>query len=580
MTRDLVHRLGRTSDRVWGAWFADEAVGLRQLPLTVSFLVVLVIMRISGIDGDPVWLTLAVVLVVAVQLAGSLGRWDRWSPGWRCVLPLTQMVAIGALEVGSGLILASFDALLFLPVVSLALQREAWGLVLAMGGSVLVLFGPMMMPVTAVERVHPAMHALVVLLVLGLVAVGTHGFVGVARGQAQELGRARDELATAARHLRESRDDLRGIMAAATEQGFVATDVSGRIVWASPGTVRVLARAEEDLIGLDVSQLVEPAAIAARLAEADGPGTGRAPDRVAANRVVLGTAVTGATHVAEWPVMLPDGERRYLELTVTERSALAGAASDLPAGFLVVATDVTARHEEERIQDEFVGLVSHELRTPLGSILGYVDLLRLEEDRLDDEQRHYLGVVERNARRLSALIDDLLTSAQIVAGRQVLEGHELDVVQVVRDAVESERPAAEAAGIEVVVEGDAVVPLVSDPHRLGHVVENLLSNAVKYSDRGSQVKVSVTSGATPTGSHLARLLVADAGIGIPADELDRVTQRFYRTRNTRRRRVRGAGLGLALVDRVVHDHGGVMSIRSVPGQGTEVDVTLPDLPTR
>ncbi|SKC82487.1 sensor histidine kinase [Krasilnikoviella flava] len=573
MSRDGGRRLRETYESVWTAWFADDAVGLRQLPLTVSFFVVLVILRVSGVEGNPPVLALAVLLVVAVQLVGSLGRWDRWPQAWRFVLPLVQMLAIGVLELGSGLILASFFALLFLPVVSLALQPGPWGLVVGLCGAVAALFVPKLLPLTAVERVHPVMHSLVVLLVLGLVAVGTHGIVGLVRRQAAQLGRARDDLAAGAQQLRASRDTLRGIMVAATEVGFLATDSAGRVGWASPGAVQVFGRPDRELVGLDVSQLVDAATLAVRLAEHPEPEA-----EGAANRVVLGTATAGDSHVDDWSVTLPDGERRHLEFTVTERPAPSGSEDELPAGYLVVVTDVTARHEEERIQDEFIGLVSHELRTPLASILGYVDLLRLGGDRLDDEQRGYLAVVERNARRLGSLVDDLLTSAQIAAGRPVLAGRDVDVAQVVREVVENSRPAAQAAGVEVVVDGDPVVPLVSDPDRLGHVVSNLVSNAVKYSSSGGLVRVTVTAGSTPVGSNLVRLQVADRGFGISADEIERVTQRFYRSRETRRRRVRGVGLGLALVDRLVHDHGGVMSIRSEPGDGTEVDVALPDLP--
>ncbi|HWV76192.1 MAG TPA: HAMP domain-containing sensor histidine kinase, partial [Isoptericola sp.] len=233
--------------------------------------------------------------------------------------------------------------------------------------------------------------------------------------------------------------------------------------------------------------------------------------------------------------------------------------------------------EEERTQDEFIGLVSHELRTPLASILGYVDLMRLEGDRLDEEQRGYLAVVDRNARRLRSLVDDLLTSAQMASGRYVLAADEIDVVQVVREAVANERPAADAAGVEVEVAGDAAVPLRSDAGRVGQVVDNLLSNAVKYSERGGRVRVTVTAGTDPQGARVARLQVADQGSGIPADELEHITERFYRSRDTRRRRVRGVGLGLSLVDQIVQDHGGTMTFRSEPGRGTEVDVTLPDV---
>ncbi|MFE6969978.1 ATP-binding protein [Isoptericola sp. NPDC057653] len=585
MTDGAAGRLRESYVRVTTTWFAADAVGLRLLPVTVSFAVVLVILQVSGVGGSAAALAVAAGLVAAVQLVGSLGRWDRWPHAWQYVLPLVQMLAIGLLEVGARLTLASFDVLLFLPVVSLALQPGLWGIVVALGGSVVVLFGPALFPLGEAERVHPAMHALVDLIVIAFVAVGSHGIVAVARRQAADLERARDELEDGATRLRDSRDTLRGILAAATEQGFITTDIAGHVTSVNPGGERILGRPEKDLVGLDVAQLVSVEALAAAMA---GPQPGVRADAAqeepealdgadAANRRVLGRAVHGGTQVEQWECTLPDGSRRQVEFAVTPRPARGVSSPEIPAGYLVVVTDVTARYEEERVQDELVGLVSHELRTPLASILGYLDLLRLGDERLDDEQREYLTVVERNARRLTTLVDDLLTSAQIVSGAHSLTAELVDVVAVVRDAVASVRPAAEAADVQVLVEGDATVPLVSDTDRLAHVVDNLLSNAVKYSRPGGRVWVTVTGVATPDGARLARLRVTDEGTGIAADELTRVTERFYRSRDTQRRRVRGIGLGLALVDQIVRDHGGVMTIRSELGRGTEVDVTLPDL---
>lgn len=572
MPRVLTDRFRGAYAKVWSAWFADDAVGLRQLPLTVSLAAVLVILFFSDVEGDPELLVASGVLAAIVQLVGSLGRWDRWPRGWRYALPLVQMLAIGVLEIGSGTVLASFDVLLFLPVVSLALQPGLRGVAIALVASAVVLFVPILPAFVEIGRLHPLVHVLVDLLVIGLVAVGTHGIVGLARRQAAELARARDDTAVTARRLRDSRDTLRGILQAATEQGFVAADFAGRVVSVNPGAERIFGRPERELLGTDVAGLVAADALAERLA-----ATGPHPWADAANRAVLGRAVAGETQVDDWEVLLPDGTRRHVELTVTERPALGGREPELQAGYLVVVTDITARYEEERTQDEFIGLVSHELRTPLASILGYVDLMRLEGDSLDEEQRGYLDVVDRNARRLRSLVDDLLTSAQMAAGKYALAADEIDVVQVVRETVANGSPTADAAGVDVEVDGDARVPLRSDAGRLGQVVDNLLSNAVKYSERGGRVRVTVTAGTSSHGGRFARLQVADEGSGIPADELEHITERFYRSRETRRRRVRGVGLGLSLVDQIVQDHGGTMTFRSEPGHGTEVDVTLPDV---
>lgn len=554
--------------RSWEAWFADDAVGLRQLPTTIVTAVILVFLVVSPVPGRPGLLVLAAAIAAAVQLVGSLGRWDRWPRALQYLLPIAQMVAIGLLAVGSGYALSAFDLMLFVPVVSLALQRGVAGLVLAIAGAAAVLLVPTILPIVPPERVPPAVRAVADLLIVSFVAVGAHGIVSLARRQAHQLRVAHADLAVGAERLRDSRDTLRSILLAATEQGFVATDTDGRIVSVNPGAERVFGRPEAELLGRWVGDLRALDVLADR----DSGDSGE-------SRRLLGQAAHGGTQVHEWACLLPDGSERRIHVVVTARPALTGTAPELPAGYLFVATDVTARYEEERTQDEFIGLVSHELRTPLASIFGYIDLLRMEDDRLDDEQRQFLAVMDRNARRLRTLVDDLLTSAQIVSGTYALSPDDVDVARVVREAVATELPNARASGVSIEVAGDAAVPLVSDAERLGQVVDNLLTNAVKYSrGHGGRVVVTVASEAPAGGrGRVARLRVSDDGTGIAPDELDRVTERFYRSRDTRRRRVRGVGLGLALVDQIVHDHGGTMTIRSEPGEGTDVEVTLPDL---
>jgi len=198
---------------------------------------------------------------------------------------------------------------------------------------------------------------------------------------------------------------------------------------------------------------------------------------------------------------------------------------------------------------------------------------------LDDEQARYLDVMERNANRLRSLVEDLLASAQLVVGAQG-SVEELNVPDVVRTVVATQVPIAAAVDVHIEVTGDARVPLVSDLQRLTQVVDNLLSNAVKYSLNGGRVVVDVRAGERADGARVARIRVVDEGTGIEADELSRITERFYRTHDTRRRRVRGVGLGLSLVEAIVDAHGGTLTIDSKPGAGTNVEVELPDLPGR
>ena len=556
-------------DRIAAPWLAPAAVGLRQLPGTVSILLTLVIVRTSVAPARPQLLVAATVLVVLAQVVGSTLPWERLPQQLRTTMPLAQMVAIGLLDVGAGLPRAEFDILLVVPVLTLALRRERWGPAVALLGCALVLLVP---TVVDVQRNQPLLHAVVTFVIVAPTVVGAHGIVQVVRRQASALQHARDALDERAHQLSASRDMLSGIMQAATQQAIVATDADGVVLVANSGAARIFGRAADDVVGRSIGRLVTSDEAGLRLNRPDDDGAGVPLDRL------VGHAADGGTHVEEWRSLLPDGTVRYLELIATRRPTLAGESPELPAGYLFVGTDVTHRHEEERQQDEFIGLVSHELRTPLASILGYLELIRSDDATLDDEQRRYLDVVERNATRLRSLVDELLASAQVVVGAATT-AHEVDVVDVVRGAVASAAPISRAAGVRVDVAEDGRVPLRSDPQRLAQVVDNLLSNAVKHSLAGDHVVIETHRGApTADGARTARIRVVDEGAGISPDELSHLTERFYRTRDTRRRRVRGVGLGLSLVQAIVDEHGGTLTIDSEPGVGTSVEVVLPDLP--
>ncbi|MFI2704795.1 sensor histidine kinase [Cellulosimicrobium composti] len=550
-------------------WADEDAVALRQLPITLSVVIAAVALWWMVEPARPALLVAAVVLSAGVLVVAALGRWETWPVSWRFACSLAQMLAIALLDAGAGLPAATLDILLVLPLASLALRLGSVGPTIGLAGAAVVLLVPV---VADIGRVQPVLHAVVTFLILATLALGIHGIVTLARGQAVQLAHARDDLVATAERLRDSRDTLAGILAAATEQAFLATDVAGRVVSANTGAERILGLGASTLVGRDVVGLLgaEPAATSG-----GGAPDGAAPPVLA---TTVGAAVHGGTEVHECDYTLPDGARRRLEVVVTRRPALAGAAPELPAGYLFVATDITRRYESEQEQDAFIGLVSHELRTPLASILGYVELLGMRPEALDDEQQRYLQVVGRNAHQLQTLVEDLLTSAQVVSGAFSLLPTELDVVRVVRDVVVADRPVADQAEVEIVADGDPEVPLRSDARRLGQVVENLLTNAVKHSPPGSQVRVSVTREHDDGPTRRARVRVVDHGTGIPADELAHLTERFYRTRDTVRRRVRGVGLGLSLVQTVVDEHGGSLTIASEPGRGTQVDVLLPDLP--
>jgi signal transduction histidine kinase/ActR/RegA family two-component response regulator len=238
-----------------------------------------------------------------------------------------------------------------------------------------------------------------------------------------------------------------------------------------------------------------------------------------------------------------------------------------------------ARREAEalsRSKDEFVATVSHELRTPLNAIFGWVRLLR--SDSLNDAQRaHALEVVERNTRAQAQLIEDLLDMSRIVTGKLRLDMRRVDLGGIVRTAVDSVKPAAQAKELVIALDLDPQVGLVSgDPDRLQQVVWNLLTNSVKFTPRAGRVDVSLRA----EGSEVV-LQVKDTGIGIPRDLLPHVFERFRQGASSASRTHGGLGIGLALVRHLAELHGGTAAAESEgEGHGATFTVRLPMLPAR
>jgi signal transduction histidine kinase len=237
---------------------------------------------------------------------------------------------------------------------------------------------------------------------------------------------------------------------------------------------------------------------------------------------------------------------------------------------------VSRRHSEElkevsRLKDEFVGLISHELRTPLSSILGYLELLRDDGDApLSEEQLGYLDVAERNANRLLRLVGDLLFTAQVEAGKFQLDEQRQPLGAIIAGCVESGRPVATAAGITLVLDVEVDCVASVDAVRLGQACDNLVSNAIKFTPSGGSVTVGLTGSET-----IATITVADTGMGIAADELDKLFSRFFRATTATRNAVPGVGLGLVITRAIARAHGGDMGVTSEEGVGTTFSMTLP-----
>jgi two-component system phosphate regulon sensor histidine kinase PhoR len=259
------------------------------------------------------------------------------------------------------------------------------------------------------------------------------------------------------------------------------------------------------------------------------------------------------------------------------RLAVRALPQDPGRRVLVTFEDVTAMEEAGQIRRDFVANVSHELRTPLTSLLGFVETLRGPARADPAAQDRFLGIIEREARRMARLVDDLLSLSRVEAEERRRPTGSVDLAELARGVASALEPVAARTGARIelaAAESGPVVP--GDRGQLGQVLTNLVENAIKYGGAGA-VRVSV---AGPTQEPAlqrpgARIEVSDEGPGIAAHHLPRLTERFYRVDDHRSREVGGTGLGLAIVKHVVSRHRGRLRVESEVGRGSRFIVILP-----
>jgi signal transduction histidine kinase len=226
--------------------------------------------------------------------------------------------------------------------------------------------------------------------------------------------------------------------------------------------------------------------------------------------------------------------------------------------------------ELDHLKDNLISVVSHELRTPLTSIRGYLELLDQEREQLTERQRHFLGVVGRNADRLLNIVVDLLFVAQAQAGHMTLAQRPLDLSELANEAVEAALPAASERQITITVIPCSGAIVKGDRQRLEQVLDNLLSNALKFTPPKGLVQVGLSA-----SEDDVVLEVADTGIGIPTSAQRELFTRFFRTDAAIAAAIQGTGLGLSIVKAIVDGHGGHVEVESAEGEGATFRVTLP-----
>ncbi|HWI18666.1 MAG TPA: ATP-binding protein [Vicinamibacterales bacterium] len=227
--------------------------------------------------------------------------------------------------------------------------------------------------------------------------------------------------------------------------------------------------------------------------------------------------------------------------------------------------------EASRLKDEFLASLSHELRTPLNAVLGYTHLLRTRM-LTGEKQDQAIEAIERNARSLAQIVEDVLDISRIVSGKMRLNVQAVDMPDVVQSAIEAVTPAAEAKGVRLqsVLDPDGG-PVSGDPERLQQVLWNVLSNAVKFTNRGGSIQIQLAR----VESHVA-VIVTDTGVGIAPEFLPHVFERFRQADAGPARERGGLGLGLSIARQLVEMHGGTIEATSEgAGKGATFTLTLP-----
>jgi signal transduction histidine kinase len=233
------------------------------------------------------------------------------------------------------------------------------------------------------------------------------------------------------------------------------------------------------------------------------------------------------------------------------------------------AARVQAVEDAAKLKEDFVSAAAHDLKTPLTTLLGQAQILevRFARDPALAAHQPAIGRIAREARRLSALVDDLLDASRIEDGKLDVRRELIDVGAVVRRVVERNRPEKE----RIVVDALERLPGTFDPRRIEQLVDNLVENGLKYSDEDSPVEVHAWHDMTAI-----RISVRDHGIGIPATDLPHVFDRFHRAANVDARRYAGIGLGLYICRGIAREHGGRIWVESTVGEGSTFHVALPD----
>jgi two-component system, OmpR family, phosphate regulon sensor histidine kinase PhoR len=366
---------------------------------------------------------------------------------------------------------------------------------------------------------------------------------------------AADGLITEVGLLAEQRDEFEAILRGMTE-AVVVTNHRGEVVLLNGAARRMFElAADADYRGRDFVELCRDPRLQEFVARSMGSAGGQ---------------VIGGEIQIQFPAP------RHLSANAAPVHRMPGGA----ATWVLVFHDITQLKAYETQRADFVANLTHELRTPISALCGYAETL-LEGVEDADTTRRFLAIIERQSRRLSRLIDDLISLSDLERGLTPLKPEPLEPRRVLEEAAElmGEQAHQRGVAIEVKCAPDAP-PAMADHDRMHQVMLNLIDNALKYTPRDGHVRLEARSAPATADEERpgVEFIVADTGEGIPAADIPRLTERFYRVDRARSRELGGTGLGLAIIKHIVQLHHGLLKIESKLREGTTVTVWIPAAP--
>jgi PAS domain S-box-containing protein len=376
----------------------------------------------------------------------------------------------------------------------------------------------------------------------------------------------------------------------ATDYAIISTDLNGIIQSFNAGAEKMLGYGASEVIGkVTPAILHEPQEV---IDKAVSLSVELGFD-ISASEVCFAKARLGLTYEDEWTYIRKDGSRFPVWVSVT---ALKDFNQQI-VGFLGVAQNISDRKYAEeqlrltnqellqanRLKDEFLANMSHELRTPLNAILGITEGLMEEVfGVLNQQQKNSLQIVEKSGNHLLELINDILNLAKIEAGQLTLDCAVASVNQICQASIMFVRNQAMKKQIKLEMHVPSDIPYIEvDERRIRQVLINLLNNAVKFTPEGGSITLDVTLESMiddltdSISAQWVKFAVIDTGIGIDSKELKKLFQPFVQVDSALNRKYDGAGLGLALVKRIVELHNGRVSVTSEVGVGSRFEVALP-----